>query len=191
MKANFLLLVFLAFGLQSFASVSIQTKTVPNGIANTSYLGVITAAGGCTPYKWAVSSGSLPAGVTIKASSDTKSITLSGLPTKAASFPFTVSVTGCGGAVSKVAYNVAIQSKADHVVDLNWKGSTSTDIAGYNIYRGPDGRSWKKVNASLTASTTYSDLTAADSSTYYYAATAVDLKGNESSKSNISKAAIP
>jgi hypothetical protein len=191
MKANFLLLVFLAFGLQCFASVSIQTKTVPNGIANASYLGVITAAGGCTPYKWAVTSGTLPAGVTMKASSDTKSVTLSGLPTKAASSSFTVSVTGCGGAVSKVAYKLSIQAKADHVVDLNWKGSTTNDIAGYNIYRGPDGKFWKKVNVGLSASTTFSDSTVADSSTYYYAATAVDIKGNESAKSNISRAVVP
>lgn len=185
------LLLFLAIGLQQAAAVSIQTTAVPNGVAKDSYLGVIAATGGCAPYRWQVSSGSLPTGVAITPSSDTKFLSLSGTPTKAALYSFTVSVTGCGGAVAKHAYRVTIQSSADHVVDLSWNASTSNDIKGYNLYRGPDGKSWKKVNASLMASTAFSDLTVADSSTYYYAATAVDLNGNESTKSNIAKTVIP
>jgi hypothetical protein len=177
--------------LQYAAAVSIQTTAVPNGLVKHSYLGVIAAGGGCAPYKWQVSSGSLPAGVAIKTSSDTKSIDLSGTPAKAASYSFTVLVTGCGGGVAKHAYKVVIQAHADHVVDLSWNPSTSNDVTGYNLYRGPDGRSGKKVNASLMASTAFSDLTVADGSTYYYAATAVDLQGRESQKSNIAKASTP
>ncbi|HET7442606.1 MAG TPA: putative Ig domain-containing protein [Terriglobales bacterium] len=191
MKRILPLFVVVTCALQSFGVLAIQTKTVPNGIVKNPYLGVITAAGACAPYKWQVTSGSLPAGVILKASSDTKSITLSGAPTKAASYSFTISVTACGGAVVKTASKVVIQTSADHVVDLNWKASTSKNIAGYNIYRGPDGKSWKKVNVSLAASTNYNDLTVADRSTYYYAATAVDISGKESPKSNIAKAAIP
>jgi len=191
MNFKFPLLLFFAVGLQHAAAVSIQTKTVPNGIVKISYLGVIGAAGGWTPYKWQLTSGSLPAGVAMKASSDTKSISLTGTPTKAASYSFTVAVTGCGGSVSKISYKVVIQAKPDRVVDLNWKASTSSNIAGYNIYRGPDGKSWKKVNVSLTASTIFNDSTVADGSTYYYAATAVDLQGRESIKSNIAKIATP
>lgn len=191
MKSSLPLFLFLAIGLQYAAAVSIQTTAVPNGLVKHSYLGVIAAGGGCAPYKWSVSAGSLPAGVAIKASSDTKSISLSGTPTNAASYSFTVSVTGCGGGVAKHSYKVVIQAQADHVVDLSWRASTSNDVKGYNIYRGPDGKSWRKVNASLMASTAFSDLTVADRSTYYYAATAVDLEGKESSKSNIAKASIP
>jgi hypothetical protein len=44
---------------------------------------------------------------------------------------------------------------------------------------------------SLAASTIYSDSTVADSSTYYYAASAVDIQGKESKKSNIARAVIP
>jgi hypothetical protein len=190
MKNN-LLLVFVAIGLQYAQAVSIQTKVVPNGIVKDPYLGVIAAAGGCTPYKWRVASGSLPAGVTMKASSDTKSINLSGKPTKAGSYSFSVSVTACGGGVSKVSYKVAIQSTPNHVVELSWKASTSPNITGYNIYRGPDGKTWTKVNASLTASTRLSDLTVANKSTYYYAASAVDVQRRESKKSNIAKVAVP
>jgi hypothetical protein len=183
--------MFFALVLQHAAAVSVQTTAVPNGIVKHSYLGVIVAGSGCTPYKWQVASGSLPTGVVIKTSADTKSISLSGTPTRAASYSFTVSVSGCEGGIAKHSYKIMIQSKANHVVDLSWHPSTSADIAGYNIYRGPDGKSWKKVNVSLTASTAFSDSTVANSSTYYYAATAVDPKGSESKKSNLAKTVIP
>jgi fibronectin type 3 domain-containing protein len=76
-------------------------------------------------------------------------------------------------------------------VDLNWNASTSGGIAGYNVYRSPDRTSWKKMNVSLIASTLYSDSTVANGSTYYYAATAVDISGHESSKTAAVKVVIP
>ena len=104
---------------------------------------------------------------------------------------FTVSTTGCGGHSALASYKVKIQTAADHTVDLSWKASTTTDVAGYNIYRGPDGKSWTRINATPAAFTTYTDSTVADSTTYYYSATAVDIKGVESKKSNIAKSVIP
>lgn len=191
MKTSLLFLVLVAIGTQGLMAISIPTTALPNGILKDSYLGVITVTGGCTPYKWQMTSGSLPAGVVMKTSADTKSLTLAGTPARAASYSFTVAATGCGGGIAKASYKVVVQSKPNHVVDLSWHPSSSTDVAGYNVYRGPDGKLWKKINVSLTASTVYSDSTAANSSAYYYAATAVDIKGNESKKSNIAKAAIP
>ena len=173
------------------SSVSITTTTLPNGTVGTAYSAVVKASGGCTPYKWAIASGALPAGVTAKPSSTTTTLNLAGTPKTAANYSFTEHVTGCGGHVSKRSYKIVIQATANHVVDLSWKASTSTDVAGYNIYRAPDGVTWKKMNASLIASTLYSDSTVANGSTYYYAATAVDIHGHESSKTAVVKAIIP
>lgn len=191
MKSILLPLLLFAVASPCLANVSISTTVVPNGIVKDAYLGVVAASGGCTPYKWSISSGKLPAGVTMSTSSSTTSVTLSGTPTTAASSSFTVKVTGCGGHAATASYVVVIQSKADHVVDLSWTASSSKYVAGYNIYRGPDGKNWTKINVSLAASTLYSDSTVADNSTYYYAATAVDLEGQESKKSNIATSSIP
>jgi hypothetical protein len=178
--------------IQDTASgVAITTTRLPNGTVKTAYSAVIQASGGCTPYKWAIASGALPAGVTAKASSTTTSLKLAGTPTTAATDSFAVKVTGCGGSVSQVSYKVVIQATANHVVDLSWNPSTSGDVVGYNVYRGPDGATWKKINASLIASMLYSDSTVANSTTYYYATTAVDIYGHESSKSTAVKAVIP
>ncbi|MGC2790546.1 MAG: hypothetical protein WA899_00885, partial [Candidatus Sulfotelmatobacter sp.] len=80
---------------------------------------------------------------------------------------------------------------ANHVVDLSWKASTSDDLGGYNVYRGPDGTTWKKINASLIGSRLYSDSTVANNTTYYYATTAVNIEGEESRKSAAVKVDVP
>jgi fibronectin type 3 domain-containing protein len=48
-----------------------------------------------------------------------------------------------------------------------------------------------KINVSLTGSTLYSDATVANNSTYYYAVTAVNLDGHQSSKSAAVKLVVP
>ena len=127
----------------------------------------------------------------MKPSSTTTSLTLSGAPTTAATYSFAVKATGCGGSVSQVAYRVVIQAGANHVVDLSWKASTTADVVGYNVYRSPDAATWKKLNPGLLGSTLYSDSTVANKTTYYYAATAVDAAGHESTKTAPVKATVP
>ena len=183
--------LLLLLGTRCFGNVAITTTSLPNDTVGNAYSAVIKASGGCTPYKWAIASGKLPAGVTAKASSTTTSLNLAGTPETAGTYSFAVKVTGCGAGASQVSYNVVIQGTANHVVDLSWNSSTSGDIAGYNVYRSPDRTSWTKINVSLIASTLYSDSTVANSSTYYYAATAVDIYGHESGKTATVKVVIP
>jgi type 1 fimbria pilin len=182
--------LILTLAPRSVAGIGINTTAIPNGVMKDAYLGIIRASGGCAPYNWRVTSGALPAGITLK-KSITSSVTLSGTSSKAATYSFTISARGCDGQAAKASYKVVVQAAADHVVDLTWKASSTADIVGYNIYRGPGGRAWKKINSSLAASTTYSDSTVADQSTYSYAATVVDVKGAESKKSNKAKSLIP
>lgn len=191
MKSCLFSLLLLILGTRCFGNVAITTTSLPNGTVGTAYSAVVKASGGCTPYKWTITSGALPAAVTAKASSSTTMLNLTGTPTTAATYSFTVKVTGCGGGTSQKAYKIVIQASANHVVDLSWKASTSSDVTGYNLYRSPDRATWKKVNASLIASTLYADSTVANSSTYYYAATAVDIYGHESTKTASIKVVIP
>jgi hypothetical protein len=188
-RASLLLIVFASRCVAS--SVAITTSSLPNGTVETAYSAVIHASGGCTPYKWAISSGALPHDVTAKVSSTTTSLDLAGTPATAGTYSFVVKVTGCGGYVSDTSYKIVIQATANHVVDLNWKASTSADIVGYNVYRAPDATTWTKINASLIGSTVYSDSSVANDSTYYYATTAVNVDGNQSGKSAAVKVVVP
>ena len=177
--------------IQSSPSLQIGTASLPNGIVGTAYSAAVNATGGCTPYKWSIVSGALPAGVTSKVSSTSTSLLLSGTPSSASTYAPTVQVTGCGGGTYKHSYSIAIQGTTNHVVDVSWKASTTSDVTGYNLYRSPDGVNWKKANVSLIASTMYNDATVANGSTYYYAATAVDIYGKESGKSASIKVTVP
>jgi len=181
----------LIFATPCFGSaIDITTRNVPNGTVGTPYSAVIRATGGCTPYVWALI-GHLPTGITAKPSRATTSLTLSGTPKAAAHYSFTEKVTGCGGHSAEASYKTVIQSAANNVVDLNWHASTSHDVTGYNVYRAPDGVTWKKLNVSLIGPTMYSDSTVANDSTYYYAATSVDSYGHESSRTAPVKVVIP
>ena len=173
------------------SSVTILTPTLPNGTVDIRYAAGIRATGGCTPYNWAVVSGALPTGVSRKASGSTVSLGILGTPSAANSYSFTISVTDCEKHVVKAAYKIVIQDSSNHVVDLSWKASSTKDVVGYNVYRGPDGATWKRINASTVASTLYSDSTVANNTTYYYAATAVNIYGHESRKTPTVEVLIP
>ncbi len=79
-----------------------------------------------------------------------------------------------------------------HTVGLSWDASTSQDVVGYNVYRGPSSTGpYTKINTALDPNTSYSDGTVQGGQTYYYVTTAVDSVGNESDYSNQTMAVIP
>ena len=69
--------------------VQISTTSVPAGQVGVSYSTMIQATGGTTPYSWSISSGALPAGLTLTAGTGS----ISGTPTASGSFSFTAKVT--------------------------------------------------------------------------------------------------
>lgn len=83
------------------------------------------------------------------------------------------------------------QVSVSHTVDLNWVASTSSNIAGYNVYRSTDQVVWTRLNPSLIASTLYTDSAVTSGQTYYYEATAVDITNLESAPSNVATAQVP
>jgi hypothetical protein len=79
---------------------------------------------------------------------------------------------------------------AQHSVALSWSPSTSS-VVGYNVYRGASPAAYSRINSSLDPNTAYTDNTVAAGMTYYYAATAVDSSGQESSYSSPIQVVIP
>jgi len=72
---------------------------------------------------------------------------------------------------------------------LTWTPVSSTDVAGYNIYRataavGP----FTRANSDLIAHATFVDASLTPSTRYYYAVSAVDQSGNEGAKSAVASA---
>jgi len=79
-----------------------------------------------------------------------------------------------------------------HSVSLSWTASISSNVAGYNVYRGSaSGGPYTIMNSSLVAGITFIDSTVAAGQTYYYVCTAVDTNNKESAYSNTAAAAVP
>ena len=78
-----------------------------------------------------------------------------------------------------------------HSVALSWTASTTSNVAGYNIYRSAtSGGTYTKLNTSLVVPTSYTDSSVQAGHTYFYVATAVDTSGNESVYSSPAQQAV-
>lgn len=80
--------------------------------------------------------------------------------------------------------NLATGTIANDSVNLSWTASTGTALAGYNVYRALPGGVFAKDNASLVATTAYTDTGLASGTTYRWVVRAQDTDGLESAASN-------
>jgi hypothetical protein len=76
-------------------------------------------------------------------------------------------------------------------IDLIWAPVTSADLAGYNIYRSEAGGPATRLNTDLVKSPSYRDSAVVPGKTYAYSVSAVDVRGNESAKSEEASETVP
>jgi len=90
-------------------SLTIATPTFASGLVGTSYSTILAASGGTAPYKWSISSGSLPAGLTLAASTGV----IAGTPTAAGTFNFGITATDSSksAATAKATGTIVIAPK--------------------------------------------------------------------------------
>ena len=69
-------------------ALQVTTSSLPNGTQGIFYTNPLAASGGVPPYSWSLTSGPLPAGLTLSGTG-----VISGTPTASGSFPITVKVT--------------------------------------------------------------------------------------------------
>lgn len=109
---NFTVQVSDAFGCtatQAFAmnincpAISIDPASLPDGVAGVAYSEALSAIGGNGPYSFSLLSGSLPSGLTLSGAG-----VVSGTPSTAGSFNFTVQVLDAFGCTSSQAYSITV-----------------------------------------------------------------------------------
>ena len=80
-------------------------------------------------------------------------------------------------------------------IDLIWAPVTNADLAGYNVYRseanGAAGEKTVRLNSELVKSPSYRDFAVASGKTYTYSVSAVDVRGNESQRSEPTSEPVP
>jgi len=92
-----------AIGAFEPQTITLAPTTLPNATLGVPYSQTITASGGTGPYTFAVTMGALPPGLTLATNG-----TVSGKPTGAGSFTFTVTATDHGGATGSRAYTLVV-----------------------------------------------------------------------------------
>jgi hypothetical protein len=77
-------------------------------------------------------------------------------------------------------------------IDLVWAPVTDADLVGYNVYRREEGvANPVKLNAELIKAPAYRDENVAAQKKYFYSVAAVDVRGNESARSEEASEAVP
>jgi CHRD domain-containing protein/putative Ig domain-containing protein len=93
------------------ASLAVSTTSLANGSIGTAYSQSLVATGGTSPYTWAVTIGTLPAGLTLSTAG-----VISGTPTAAGTSSFTVRVTDSAAATATMALSINITAAAPATV---------------------------------------------------------------------------
>jgi hypothetical protein len=91
--------------LAVIAGPSLNFPAPPAGWTHTVYGDTLTESGGTSPFSWSVSSGSLPAGISLSANG-----TLSGTPTATGTSSFTVKVTDANSQTATQATSITVSA---------------------------------------------------------------------------------
>jgi hypothetical protein len=76
-------------------------------------------------------------------------------------------------------------------IDLVWAPVADVDLDGYNIYRREEGTAAVKVNGGLVKTPAYRDENVVSGRRYFYSVSAVDVRGNESERSEDASETAP
>ena len=85
--------------------LTLSPSALPSPSPGDPYNEVITASGGTAPYTFTIT-GSLPPGLSSTTTATT--LTISGIPTTAGCFPFTVTVTDANGCSTSITYTICV-----------------------------------------------------------------------------------
>ena len=107
-------------------ALSPAAGALPDGTAEANYSQVVSASGGMAPYGYSVTAGALPAGLVI--GSSTGAIT--GTPTAAGDFTFTITAADANGATGSAAYTLKIKSSSVTFVFTPSGGALADAMAG-------------------------------------------------------------
>ena len=129
--------------IESAAPLTIQTTTLPGASEGWAYNTSLQANGGVQPYSWSITSGTLPAGLSLISNSGNENITgtattVTGTPTPS----FTITVTDSDNVSTSASVSIAVTNCPNNA---NFKGNYAmllqgwSDSASGEVYTGMAG----------------------------------------------------
>jgi hypothetical protein len=182
--------------ISSLFAAGTYTLEAPPTIALTP--GSVTLTSSQTQTFTATVSGNSNTAVTWSLSPLVGSISTAGVYTAPASITsaqtVTVTATSVADPSVSASSSVLLTTPVSYQVNLSWNAPTSSPdpVAGYNIYRSPDGSStYLLLNSSVDTAATYVDSTVQAGLVYDYIVESVDGSGVTSVPSNMVAVTIP
>ena len=138
----------IAIAAKKTSSLVITTSSLPNGIVGAAYSATLSASGGIQPYTWTLTSGQLPTGLSLGATSGS----ISRIPTATGTYTFTIQVKGHLGGTASRSYTVSIDSPVGIITTSLPNGVVKV---AYNVTLCASGGtppySWSLASGSLPA----------------------------------------
>jgi hypothetical protein len=105
-------------------SVCVTTTTLPSGTVHVAYSAAVAAVGGTAPYTWSLASGSLPPGLSISPSG-----TITGTPTMAGTFTFTIKATDSVAATATQTFTITVAGGSQGY----WLGAADGGVFNFGV----------------------------------------------------------
>ena len=180
------------FSLTNLSALTITQTSAPAGTTGLAYSFTFSAQNGATPYKWAITTGALPEGLTLNA--QTGAIT--GTPTATGTFTFTVNLTDSStppqsaSQLISLFINPPVTQPVTPVFTL--KGLPPTQAPGDEHYRRNGSIELRRVPLPLPARSTLAFTPhAAELPAGYNDAAFLDSAGNKLATPTTTTLAIP
>jgi hypothetical protein len=183
-------------------AVSITTTALPGGTVGVAYSQTLNATGATTPYAWSLATGSLPTSLTLNPTSGV----ISGIPTSAGTFNFTVRVTAANGSTATRSLSIAVAPRGPAApsnltatinsttqIALSWTDASNNETS-FAIWRSVNGGAFSQIGSvnrspgqsaatGGTVSFNNNGVTVGNSYTYYV--TAVNANGASAASNSV------
>jgi len=106
------------------APIVVTPATLPNGTVGVGYNQTVSATGGAGTYTWSVSLGTLPTGLGLAPPASGPSVQVSGIPTAAGTFTFTILAMDRFGGQGSHSYTVTISCPSIAILPSSLPGAT-------------------------------------------------------------------
>jgi subtilisin family serine protease len=168
-------------GPGTLADLTLNVPALPAGMENNSYpTQNLTASGGTTPYVFASIGGTVPPGLSVAADGS-----ITGTPTAAGSYVFSVTVTDAGGRIRAGSASIVITT-APATISVPATSSTGNFTVSWPAAAGANSYDLEEdtVATFATATVAYTgpnlsfNVTSKPNGTYYYRVRAVNTSGN-------------
>ncbi|WP_174240865.1 putative Ig domain-containing protein, partial [Granulicella sp. S190] len=140
-------------------TLTITSSSLASGTANKAYSATLAATGGTAPYTWSITSGSLPSGITLNASTGS----LSGTPTATGSFALTFTVKDSSTTQQTANATLSLSITASALTITTGTLASGTDGTAYSAPMSATGGTpaytWSITSGSLPAGLTLAATT--------------------------------